>query len=180
MNTLLTRYSTTLLPLLVAVAGVFTTAADSGAASLFTWATLVQAALLVLSTGTDYWLPLVDSRWRGAAKTGASLGFVLLSAAVTAWSATDGHVSKANLLLLGTAILKAAITEVATWIRTDAARLIDARDTPAEEVPSITTLEDLPEPDELAEHAAVGDEVGVDEVEQPAGLDDEPKHLASS
>jgi hypothetical protein len=164
-NTILTRYSTTLLPLFVAVAGVFTTAADTSAGVLFTWATLSQAVLLVLSTGTDYWLPLVDSRWRGAAKTGASLGFVALSAAVVAWSATDGHVSKANIMLLGVAVVKALVTEVATWIRTDAAAVIDAGSTADEGTPSITTvppvatvvpLESLPEGSNLVAGDGLG------------------------
>jgi hypothetical protein len=163
-SALVTRYGTTLLPLFVALAGVFTTAADSTTGTLLTWSTIVQAVLLFLSTGTDYWLPLVDRRWRGAAKTGASIVFVLLSAAVTAWSVTDGHVTKANVLLLATAVFKALVTEVATWIRVDAKRVVDATATPEGQVPVITTLPTI----------------GTDESEQSGTIPEEPRHLAES
>lgn len=143
MNTIITRYGTTLLPLFVAVAGIFTAAGDSTVGVLFSWATITQAVLLMLSTGTDYWLPLVDSRWRGFAKTGASILFTLVSAGVVAWTATDGHVSKTNLMLLGVAVFKAAVTEVATWIRVDAGQ-IDAGSTADPGVPVITSVAAAP------------------------------------
>lgn len=161
MSALVTRYGTTLLPLFVALAGVFTTAADSTTGTLLTWSAIMQAVLLFLSTGTDYWLPLVDSRWRGAAKTGASIVFVLLSAAVTAWTATDGHVTKANVLLLATAVFKALVTEIATWIRVDANSI-----TAKAPVTNIVVSN--------------GVTVGSAETEQSGTLPDEARHLAST
>lgn len=155
MNALATRYSTTLVPLLIAVAGVFVTASQSATSSLLSWQVLTQAVILVVSTGTDFWLPLVNSRWRGAAKTGASIVFVIASTAIAV--VPEGPVTRASLLLIAAAVLKALGTEVGTWIRTDAARAADPsvdEDPEITELPSIedddVELEPLPAPDELA------------------------------
>ncbi|MFK4482578.1 hypothetical protein [Curtobacterium sp. AB7] len=120
MNTLLTRYSSALLPLLVAILGVLEAARAAGTSTLVDWQTLTQIGLLLAGTGVIYWLPLVHSRWQGAAKTGAAILFAVLSAVVAV--APDGHFTKANAILVLTAVVKAVATQLGVTIRVDAAK----------------------------------------------------------
>ncbi|SBN64466.1 hypothetical protein GA0004736_3426 [Curtobacterium sp. 9128] len=194
MNTILSRYSTTLLPLAVGVLGILQAAQAAGETTLIDWQTITQIALLLVGTGVVYWLPLVNAKWQGAAKTGAAVGFAVLSAVVAL--VPDGHFTKANAILVITAIVKAVATELGVQIRTDAAKVIDAGSTSDPGVPSITTLKAPAVPLAAAEdidltqyvtHTVADDGslqpvVGAAESEQSGTVpdDDAPKHLAAS
>ncbi|PCN48031.1 hypothetical protein Csp2054_09155 [Curtobacterium sp. 'Ferrero'] len=173
MNTFLSRYSTALLPLAVGVLGILQAAQAAGTGTLLDWQTLTQIGLLLLGTGVVYWLPLVDKRWQGAAKTGSAIGFAVLSAAVAV--VPDGHFTKANAILVITAIVKAVATELGVQIRTDAAKTIDVRDTVG--TPIVTSLPStsLPASDALV----VGDGLA-DPGNSSIPESDEPKHAAKS
>lgn len=185
MNIIITRYSSTLLPLAVAVLGILQAAQSAGKATLLDWQTLTQIALLLAGTGVVYWLPLVNSRWQGALKTGAAIVFAVVSALVAV--APDGHFTKSNLILVVTAVVKAIATELGVQIRTDAAKVIDAGSTADPAVRSITSVQELstttvPEVEELSDTTIPEDDVenvGGDEAEQP-GTADDPKHLATT
>ncbi|QKS17325.1 hypothetical protein HUN59_14890 [Curtobacterium sp. Csp2] len=138
MNLLSSRYASALLPLLVSVFGILQAAQAAGTGTLLGWQTITQIVLAIVGTGVIYWLPLVDKRWQGAAKTGAALMFAVLSAVVAV--APDGHFTKANAILVLTAIVKAAATELGVQIRTDATKVIDARETAADQVPVVTAV----------------------------------------
>lgn len=167
MNLTSSRYASALLPLLVGVFGILQAAQAAGTGTLLDWQTITQIVLLLVGTGVVYWLPLVDKRWQGAAKTGAALAFALLSAVVAV--APDGHFTKANAILVLTAIVKAAATELGVQIRTDTAKVIDQR--AADGVPVITAVAD---PSTVTHTDLVP-------FDDPDTVDpDEPKHLATS
>lgn len=191
MNTIISRYSSTLLPLAIGVLGILQAAQAAGRSTLLDWQTITQIALLLVGTGVIYWLPLVDTRWKGAAKTGAAIGFAVISAVVAL--VPDGHFTKANAILVITAIVKAVATELGVQIRTDSAKVIDARETATGTVPVITSAD--PQPLDVAEDLDLSTvathvlddtgtpvpAVGVAEVEQSGTVpDDQPKHLATS
>lgn len=162
MNTTLTRYSTALLPLLIAVLGVLD-AANKAGANLLGWQTIVQLVILLATTGAAFWLPLVPGPWAGAAKTGAAIAGAIASALIA--TVPTGEFTSATLILFLTAAAKAVATEIGVQIRVDAAKVIDAHETPEGDVPSITALSD----------------VGGSEEEQSGVVpDEEPKHLATS
>lgn len=169
MNLLSSRYASALLPLLVSVFGILQAAQAAGTGTLLGWQTITQVVLAIVGTGVIYWLPLVDKRWQGAAKTGAALLFAVLSAVVAV--APDGHFTKANAILVLTAIVKAAATELGVQIRTDSAKVIDQRD--ADGVPVITAVAD---PTEVT-HTDLVPFDDPDTVDPDPG---EPKHLATS
>jgi hypothetical protein len=156
----LTRYASSLLPLAVAVLGVLDAAQRSGTA-LLGWQTLTQLALLILTTGAAYWLPLVPGRWAGVLKTGAAVLGAILSALIAV--VPDGHFTQATLILFLTAAFKAVAVQLGVSIRTDAAKVIDARE--ATGIPSATAL--------------TADDLVPLDVEDPAEFeDDEPgKHV---
>lgn len=162
MNLTSSRYASALLPLLVGVFGILQAAQAAGTGTLLDWQTITQVVLLLVGTGVVYWLPLVDARWQGAAKTGAAIVFAVLSAAVAI--VPDGHFTKANAILVLTAIVKAVATELGVQIRTDAVKVTDQRE--AAGVPDISSLPAV----------AHTDLVPFDDPdEMPA---DVPKHLA--
>lgn len=139
MNTLITRYSSTLLPLLVAVLGILEAARTAGRTTLLDWQTLTQVGLLLLGTGVIYWLPLVEARWQGAFKTSAGILFAVLSAVVAI--VPDGHFTKANAILIITAIVKAVATQLGVSIRVDAAKVNAEQELqPAAYEPSTTDI----------------------------------------
>jgi hypothetical protein len=193
MNIIVSRYSSTLLPLAIGVLGILQAAQAAGRSTLLDWQTLTQVALLLVGTGVIYWLPLVDARWQGAAKTGAAVGFAVLSAVVAL--VPDGHFTKANAILVITAIVKAVATELGVQIRTDAAKVIDAGSTSDAGVPSITTIDADPQPLDVGQDLDLTGvathvldpsgvpvpAVGTAEAEQSGTVpDDVPKHLATS
>lgn len=161
MNTsTLARYSGAFLPLAVLVLGVLDAAQRSGA-SLVGWQTITQIALLLVTTGAGIVLPLVPGPWSGALKTGAAIAGAIVSALIA--YVPDGHFTTATLILFLTAALKAVAVQVGVTIRTDSAKVIDATDTPAGTVPSITTVTPILDPeDELADTDALvpGDGLG--------------------
>lgn len=190
MNTLISRYSSTLLPLAIGVLGILQAAQAAGRSTLLDWQTITQIALLLVGTGVIYWLPLVDTRWQGAAKTGAAIGFAVISAVVAL--VPDGHFTKANAVLVITAVVKAVATELGVQIRTDSAKVIDAGSTFDPGVPAITSVAAVPLDDEgtdldltdVATHEVDADgnvvaSVGAAEAEQSGTVDDGPKHVAS-
>jgi len=185
MNTIITRYSSTLLPLAVAVLGILQAAQSAGKATLLDWQTLTQIALLLVGTGVVYWLPLVNTKWQGAFKTGAAIVFAIISAVVAV--APDGHFTKSNAILVVTAVVKALATELGVQIRTDAAKVIDAGSTSDPGVPVVTTVAAAAFADadyDVHPTPVETDPVGTAEVEQsgtvPASDTDDPKHLATS
>lgn len=186
MNTIISRYSSTLLPLAIGVLGILQAAQAAGRSTLLDWQTITQIALLLVGTGVIYWLPLVDTRWQGAAKTGAAIGFAVISAVVAL--VPDGHFTKANAILVITAIVKAVATELGVQIRTDSAKVTAS----TAAAPVVTSAD--PQPLDVAEDLDLSDvathvlddtgtpvpAVGVAEVEQSGTVpDDAPKHLAS-
>jgi hypothetical protein len=178
MSATLTRYGAALLPLGVLVLGVFDAAQSTGT-NLIGWQTITQLVLLLATTGAAFVLKLVPGKWAGALKTGAAVVGAIVSALVAV--VPDGHFTTATLILFLTAALKAVAVQFGVSIRTDAAT-IDARETPAGEVPSITSvgesLDDAPEIDlaPLATHEVVGGAVipivGNAEAEQPGTVPD--------
>jgi len=154
MNTTLTRYAPSLLPLAVLVLGVLDAAQKSGTA-LIGWQTITQLILLLATTGVAFWLKLVPGKWAGALKTGAAIVGAIVSALVAV--VPDGHFTQATLILFLTAAIKAVAVQVGVSIRTDSAKVIDARE--ATGVPVITAADLVPFDDDLVDG-------------------DEPKHLA--
>jgi len=173
MSTFLSRYATTLLPLAVGVLGILQAAQAAGTGTLIDWQTLTQIGLLLLGTGVVFWLPLVDARWHGAAKTGSSIGFAVISALVAVLP--DGHLTKANAILVITAVVKAVATELGVQIRTDAAKVIDARESTGVAIVTSLPTSAMPAADALV----VGD--GLSDPGNTLVPDtDQPKHLATS
>lgn len=136
-TTFLSRYATALLPLGVAVFGVFDAAQKTGT-TLLGWQTLTQLILLVATTGAAYWLPLVPGKWAGALKTGAAIVGAIASALIA--TVPDGHFTSATWILFLTAAFKAVAVQLGVTIRVDAAKVIDAGSTSDPGVPSITSL----------------------------------------
>lgn len=137
MTNTLTRYSAALLPLAVLVLGVLDTAQRAGA-DLLGWQTITQIVLLIVTTGAGLVLPLVPGPWAGALKTGSAIAGAIVSALIA--YVPEGHFTTATLILFLTAALKAVAVQIGVTIRTDAAKVVDARETPAGEVPVITSL----------------------------------------
>jgi peptidoglycan/LPS O-acetylase OafA/YrhL len=173
MNTFFSRYATTLLPLAVGVLGILQASQAAGTGTVLDWQTLTQIGLLLLGTGVVFWLPLVDARWHGAAKTGSSIGFAILSALVAV--IPDGHFTKANAILVITAVVKAVATELGVQIRTDAAKVIDARESTAVAVVTSLPASAMPGADALVVGDGLADPANTRLVDS-----DEPKHSAKS
>ncbi|WFR66652.1 hypothetical protein P9139_18180 [Curtobacterium flaccumfaciens] len=182
MNTLFSRYATTLLPLGVAILGVLQAAQAAGKSTLFDWQTITQIVLLLVGTGVVYWLPLVASRWQGAFKTGAAIVFAIVSAVVAV--APDGHFTKANGILVVTAVFKALATELGVQIRVDSARVTTTPDTATVGLTSsdVKALDGLTVNGYAVDEQPTSVEPGADEAEQSGTVPeaDEPKHLAKS
>lgn len=141
-NTAIARYLPALLPLAVSVLGILEAARAAGTGTLLDWQTITQIVLLLAGTGVVAWLPLVDARWQGAFKTGAAIVFAVVSAVVAV--APDGHFTKANIILVITAVIKAVATQFGVVVRVDA---------------------------EQKQPSPVGDVVGGSEAVQPASVD---------
>lgn len=181
MNATITRYATTLLPLGVAILGVLQAAQEANKATLFDWQTITQIVLLLVGTGVVYWLPLVDARWKGAFKTGAALVFAVVSAVVAV--APDGHFTKANGILVVTAVFKALATELGVQIRVDAARVASTPDTAKVGLTRAEgkALEGLTVNGYSVDEQPTAIEPGAGEAEQPGTVgDDQPKHRADA
>jgi hypothetical protein len=114
----LARYATALLPLAIGVLGILQAAQSASTGTLLDWQTITQILLLLVGTGVVYWLPILPSGWQGAAKTGAAVLFAVISAVVAL--VPDGHFTRTNVILVITAVVKAAATELGVFIRTDA------------------------------------------------------------
>ncbi|WP_413600859.1 hypothetical protein [Curtobacterium sp. Curtsp57] len=192
MTTTSTRYLAAILPLGVAVLGVFDAAQRTGTA-LLGWQTITQLILLLATTGAALVLPLVPGKWAGALKTGAAIVGAIVSALIA--TIPDGHFTQATLILFLTAALKAVAVQVGVTVRTDAAKVVDAGSTSDPGVPSITTVSASPEPLDAEDldlspfvtHTTAPDGslvpvVGGAESEQSGTVpdDDAPKHLATS
>lgn len=130
-----TRYLAALLPLGVLVLGIFDAAQRTGT-SLLGWQTITQLVILLATTGAAFWLPLIPGKWAGALKTGAAIVGAIASALIA--TIPDGHFTTATLILFLTAALKAVAVQVGVTVRTDTAKMIDARD--AKGVPSVTSV----------------------------------------
>jgi hypothetical protein len=178
MNTTITRYLTSLLPLAVAVLGVLDAAQRTGTA-LVGWQTITQVVLLIVTTGAAYWLPLVPGKWAGALKTGAAIAGAIVSALIA--TIPEGHFTQATLILFLTAAFKAVAVQVGVTIRVDAAKVIDAGSTSDPGVPSITTVSVAPQPldeEDIDLTQFVTHTVAEDGTVVPVAIDDQPKHLA--
>lgn len=164
MDALLKRYAPALLPAFAAVVGIFTALGDANLGALTDWRTWVQVGIVLLTTAAVYVLKLLPAGWRGAYKVGAPILAALLTAAVAAVP-TGEPLNKANLVLIGTAIVKVLLTWLGVAIRLEPIK-VDATSTPAGQVPVITVLganDALEEGDGLAD---------------PSNAP--PKHLATS
>jgi len=107
------RYAPSVLSFLVLVFGGLAAAAQTGLDGV----TLTQLAVLVITTGTTWLVPLLGDRWRGAAKTGLELVGVALTLAVPFIAA--GTITWADGFLVAVALVKAVGTELGVQIRTD-------------------------------------------------------------
>lgn len=114
MNNTLQRYAPSVLSFLVLVVGGLQAAVASGP---ITWVVVAQLAVLILTTATTWLVPLVDSRWRGRAKTGLELVGVVLTLALPYIAA--GRISAAEILLVVVAVIKAIGTELGVQLRVD-------------------------------------------------------------
>ncbi len=164
MDALLKRYAPALLPAFAAVVGIFTALGDANLGALTDWRTWVQVGIVLLTTAAVYVLKLLPTGWRGAYKVGAPIIAAMLTAAVAAVP-TGEPLNKANLILIGVAIVKILVTWLGVAIRLEPVK-IDARATAAGTVPIITALG------------------ATDALEEGDGLADPsnapPKHLATS
>lgn len=122
MNITISRYSAALLPLAIGVVGILTAAQGATLGSLLGWQTITQIVLLLVTTGVIYWLPLVPLKWQLDSKTVAAI----IGAALTAVVAVvpDGHFSKANVILVVAAVLKALSAHIGVQIRTDSEKIV--------------------------------------------------------
>lgn len=84
-----------------------------------TLVTLLQFAALVVGTALTYLLPLTSGRWQGALKVTAEL--VLTAIALALPYVMTGTITKPQIILVVTGIVKALATQIGVAVRTDAA-----------------------------------------------------------
>ncbi|WIE54237.1 hypothetical protein [Curtobacterium sp. MCBD17_003] len=133
MELTLKKFAPSILSLFTLILGVFTAAGD--AANLLTLVTVLQIVVVLATTGTAYWLPLVLTKWQGIAKTGAEIVGVV--ATIVLPYALAGHITRAQVIIVLTAIVKSIATEIGVQIRTAP---IDAGSTASGTVPVITSV----------------------------------------
>lgn len=80
---------------------------------------IVQLALLVAGAVGAIFVPLLDSAWQGALKTGVAIVIAALTA--LAPFLLQGHLSPQNWVVVVLAALNAVATEVGVQVRSDAA-----------------------------------------------------------
>lgn len=81
--------------------------------------TLLQFAALVIGSALTYLLPIVPGAWQGVLKVGAEL--VLTAIALVLPYVLTGQITKAQIILVITGVVKALATQVGVALRTDAA-----------------------------------------------------------
>jgi hypothetical protein len=113
-----TRYLAALLPAAILIIGALQPVLDNPT----DWTIIVQFALLVIGTAVAYGLKLLPSGWQGAAKTGAQIVTVILTALVP-FLLPGGFDPAVNWTLIIVGVLNAVATEFGVQIRKDAYRL---------------------------------------------------------
>lgn len=110
-----TRYLAALLPVAIILIGALQPVLDNPT----DWTVIVQFALLVIGTGAAFGLRLLPAGWQAAAKTGAQLATVVLTALVP-FLVPGGFDPAVNAPLIIVAVLNAVATELGVRIRQDA------------------------------------------------------------
>lgn len=108
------RYAPALISFAVLVFGAIQTAAATGP---FNLVVILQLVALAVGTGSTYFLPLVDTKWQGAFKTGVEL--VTTAVALVLPFAVVGHITGPQILLVIVGLIKAIGAQLGVAIRVD-------------------------------------------------------------
>ncbi|MBF4574664.1 hypothetical protein [Frondihabitans sp. VKM Ac-2883] len=108
------RYAPALISFAVLVFGAVQTAAATGP---FNLVVILQLVALAVGTGSTYFLPLVDTKWQGAFKTGVEL--VTTAVALVLPFAIVGHITGPQILLVIVGLIKAIGAQLGVAIRVD-------------------------------------------------------------
>lgn len=114
MSTIFQKYAAALLPFFILVIGASQTvfAGDST-----DWNAIITFAILVLGAVLTYIVPLTESKWQGALKTGIAILTVILSALLP-FILPGGFDPTVNVPIIIVAVLNALATEFGVQIRT--------------------------------------------------------------
>lgn len=85
-------------------------------------ATIGQLAILALGAIVTYLVPLLESRWAGALKTGAAVAAALIAAIIPFWA--EGAITAIQVAVVALAALNALAVEVGVQVRKDDLRLM--------------------------------------------------------
>lgn len=113
-QTVAQRYAPALISFAVLVLGAVQAAASTGP---FNAVIILQLVALALGSVLTYFLPLVDTKWQGALKTGVEL--LTAAIALVLPYVIEGHITGPQVLLVIIGVIKAATTQVGVAIRVD-------------------------------------------------------------
>lgn len=116
MSTIFQKYAAALLPFFVLVVGASATVFPQ-AGEPADWNAIAQFVVLVLGAVITYLVPLVATKWRGAAKTGVSIVAAIISALIP-FLLPGGFDPSVSVPVIVVAVLNVISTELGVQIRT--------------------------------------------------------------
>lgn len=116
MSTIFQKYAAALLPFFVLVVGASATVFPK-AGEPADWNAIAQFVVLVLGAVVTYVAPLLDSRWRGFAKTGVAIVAAVVSALLP-FILPSGFDPSVSVPVIVVAVLNVISTELGVQIRT--------------------------------------------------------------